>query len=264
VKTDPIFYQLFQTLPSTFFELINQAPETANDYQFASVEIKQLAFRIDGVFLPKENASLPPIYFVEVQFQSDKKFYSRFFAEIHLYLDKTELTNNWRSVVIYPSRIVDIGERERYSELLASERVRIIYLDELELETQESIGLGTVKLVVAPESTAASKARDLINLAKSRVADAINQREIVELIETIVLYKFPQKSREEIEEMLGLGDLKQTRVYQEAKLEGKIEAIPFMLNFGLTVEQIAEALGLDVELVRKVAKQSSSQQNNRE
>ncbi|HLO86860.1 MAG TPA: hypothetical protein VK203_17920 [Nostocaceae cyanobacterium] len=70
--------------------------------------------------------------------------------------------------------------------------------------------------------------------------------------------------------MLGLGDLKETRVYQEAKLEGKIEgriegkieAIPFMLNLGATVEQIAEALGLDVELVRKVAEQSHYQQNN--
>ncbi len=57
--------------------------------------------------------------------------------------------------------------------------------------------------------------------------------------------------------MLGLSDLKQTRVYQEAKLEGKLEgkleAVPFMLSLGGTVEQIAEALGLDVSLVRLVA-----------
>jgi predicted transposase YdaD len=52
VKTDTIFYRLFQSFPSIFFELINQPPEIANAYQFSSVEVKQLAFRIDGVFLP--------------------------------------------------------------------------------------------------------------------------------------------------------------------------------------------------------------------
>jgi predicted transposase YdaD len=56
--------------------------------------------------------------------------------------------------------------------------------------------------------------------------------------------------------MLGLSDLKQMRVYQEAleegKLEGKLETVPFMLRLGTTVEQIAQALGLDVEQVRQV------------
>ena len=256
VKTDTIFYRLFQSFPSIFFELINQPPETADTYQFSSIEVKQLAFRIDGVFLPKSNAS-SPIYFVEVQFQPDKKFYSRFFTEIFLYLDKTELTNNWRGVVVYPSSSVDIAETERYIELLTSGRIRRIYLDELDSAAEQSIGIGTVKLVIEPESSAAEKARKLINLTKQQITDEITQREFLELIETIIIYKFPKKSREEIEKMLGLSELKQTRVYQEAKLEGKLEgkleAVPFMLSLGATLEQIAEALGIDVELVRLVA-----------
>ncbi|MDY7022905.1 MAG: hypothetical protein SWJ54_16415 [Cyanobacteriota bacterium] len=79
-------------------------------------------------------------------------------------------------------------------------------------------------------------------------------------------------SREEIEAMFGLSDLKQTRVYQEGKAEGliegkaegKLESIPGLLAIGLTVEQIATALGLDVEQVRTVAEQQplSSEQNN--
>ena len=80
-----------------------------------------------------------------------------------------------------------------------------------------------------------------------------------------MLKKFPQRGREEIEKMFGFSELKQTKVYQEAKqegkvegkvqgkLEGKLEAVPFMLNLGATVEQIAEALDLDVELVRLVS-----------
>jgi predicted transposase YdaD len=85
------------------------------------------------------------------------------------------------------------------------------------------------------------------------------------LIETIIVYKFTQKSREEIAQMLGLSDLKQTRVYQEAfeegkvegkqegKTEGKLETIPFMLTLGLSMEQIAQGLGLDIEQVRQTA-----------
>ena len=55
--------------------------------------------------------------------------------------------------------------------------------------------------------------------------------------------------------MLGLGELKKTRFYQEAfeegKQEGKLETVPILLQQGLTVEQIAEALNLDLETVRK-------------
>lgn len=79
MKTDSIFYRIFQTLPQSFFELINLPPSEANAYDFASVELKQTAFRIDGVFVPKDNQPKRTIYFVEVQFQRDEDFYSRFF-----------------------------------------------------------------------------------------------------------------------------------------------------------------------------------------
>ncbi len=253
MKTDTIFYRLFQSFPSIFFELINQPPEAANAYQFSSVEVKQLSFRIDGVFLPVSNAPSPPIYFVEVQFQPDPKFYSRFFTEIFLYLDKTKLSNNWRGVIVYPTRSIDTGETERYIELLNPQRVRRIYLDELGSTSQPSIGIGTVQLVVEPEETAGTKARALIDQARLEIADEATQQELIQLIETIIVYKFPQKSREEIAQMLGLSDFRQTRVYQETAEEVKLESVPRFLALGLSVEQIAEGLGLNVEQVRQVA-----------
>ncbi len=76
---------------------------------------------------------------------------------------------------------------------------------------------------------------------------------------------------EEIQQMFGLSELKQTRVYQQAfaegmeagkqegietgRQEGKLLAVPAMLAAGLTVEQIAQALELSVENVREVAQQ---------
>jgi len=55
MKTDTIFYQLFQSFPSIFFELIQLPISEANNYRFDSVEVKQLSFRLDGVFLPQNN-----------------------------------------------------------------------------------------------------------------------------------------------------------------------------------------------------------------
>ncbi|HEY9607896.1 Rpn family recombination-promoting nuclease/putative transposase [Allocoleopsis sp.] len=253
MKTDTLFYRLFQSFPSIFFELINQPPAEANAYQFSSVEVKQLSFRIDGVFLPVSNAPSRPIYFVEVQFQPDPKFYSRFFTEIFLYLDKTKLRNNWRGVVVYPTRSIDTGETKRYIELLHPQRVRRIYLDELGSTPQPSIGIETVKLVIEPEETAGTKARELIGQARLEIADEAAQQELIELIERIISYKFPQKSREEIAQMLGLTDFRQTRVYQETAEEVKLESVPRFLSLGLSVEQIAQGLDLDIEQVRQAA-----------
>ncbi len=59
--------------------------------------------------------------------------------------------------------------------------------------------------------------------------------------------------------MFGLSELKQTRVYQEALEEGerkaKLESIPRFLAFGLSLEQIAQGLGLSLEEVRQTVQQ---------
>ncbi|MEH1899074.1 MAG: Rpn family recombination-promoting nuclease/putative transposase [Nostoc sp.] len=71
-----------------------------------------------------------------------------------------------------------------------------------------------------------------------------------------------------MEAMFGLSKLKQTRVYQEAKQEGKeegkeegrfeakLEAVPKLLALGLSVEQIAQALDLDVAQVQQAVQQT--------
>jgi predicted transposase/invertase (TIGR01784 family) len=127
VKTDSIFYRLFETFPESFFDLLNLPPETVNHYQFSSLEVKQLAFRLDGVFLP-DNLN-EPIYFVEVQFQKDERFYSRFFSEIFLYFHQSESNNNWQGVIIYPHPGIENSPKSRYQEFFESGRVNCYYLN---------------------------------------------------------------------------------------------------------------------------------------
>ena len=263
MKTDSIFYSLFQSFPSIFFELINHSPEEATSYEFTSREVKQLAFRLDGLFLPKTDEPDKPFYLVEVQFQPDTSLYYRVFAELFLFLRQYQPSHPWQIVVIYPNRSIEREQTLHFGNLLALNQVRRIYLDELGEAAERSLGVGVVKLVIEPEETAGQLARYLIEQAQQQLTDEAVQRDLINLIETIIVYKLPQKSREEIAAMLGLSELKKTRFYQEVfeegKQEGKQEAIPQLLLMGLSLEQIAQALDLPIEVVQQAAQQITSQ-----
>jgi predicted transposase/invertase (TIGR01784 family) len=175
VKTDSIFYRLFQEFPGIFFELIGVPPDNIGSYQFSSVEIKQTAFRIDGVFLPVQGEE-QQIYFVEVQFQTDEDFYSRLFAEVCLYLRQNRPQNDWSAIVLYPNRSVDTGNIKHYREFFASQRVRRIYLDELGDAASLPLGIATIKLVIADTNTAIPQATQLINRTKLELTSQLQQQ----------------------------------------------------------------------------------------
>lgn len=73
------------------------------------------------------------------------------------------------------------------------------------------------------ESEAPEVARFLL-ARTSEEAPQPSSRVIMEMITTIIVYKFEQFSRMEVEEMLGI-TLKHTKVYQEIKEEGREEGI---------------------------------------
>jgi predicted transposase YdaD len=50
MRRDSIFYKLFKQFPGLLFDLVDKPPPAAEKYQFESVEVKETAFRIDGVF----------------------------------------------------------------------------------------------------------------------------------------------------------------------------------------------------------------------
>lgn len=130
MKTDTLFYRLFQRSPNIFFDLIGQPTSDASSYEFRSVEIKQTAFRIDGVLLPVRGSN-HPVYFSEVQFQKDLQLYHRFFAELFLYLSQHPTTYDWQGILIYPNRSLEPDEVRLHQVLLDSPKVRRIYLNEL-------------------------------------------------------------------------------------------------------------------------------------
>lgn len=131
---------------------------------------------------------------------------------------------------------------------------------------ENSIALGIVKLVMAPAENTTEQARKLIDQTRQQLAGEDIQRDVLELLERVLVYKLPQLSTQELEQMFTLDDLKKTRVYQEAFLEGKaaakqetqLENVQRLLQIGLSLDQIALGLDLPIEEVRKIAEQSQS------
>lgn len=225
MKTDPLFYQLFQTIPQLLFDLLDQPTDQALLYQFTSEELKQTAFRLDGIFRPPDEQSDWPLFFVEVQFQLDAEIYSRLFTEIFLYLRQHRPVHPWHAVVIYPTRSVDPGEHRHYQALLDSSYVTRVYLEEW-AQPRHTLSHQLIGLLLAPPSHAINEARSV--LRHLRAAGGIDTRlttDIVNLVETIVVYKLPTVGRERIQAMLDLTDvdLKQTRFYQDVFAEGRQE-----------------------------------------
>ncbi len=225
MKTDSLFYRLFHALPQLLFDLIEQPSADSAQYRFESVELKQTAFRIDGVVLPPADRPDWPVFFVEVQFQPDPDLYARLFAEVFLYLRQQRPTHPWRAVVIYPTRAVDPGNHLHYQVLLRSDHVTQVYLDEWarprQTLTQQVMGV----LLAEPQQAIIEAQTVLRQLRGKDTIDSALTTTIVNLVETILVYKLPTLSREEIQVMLELTDtdLKQTRFYREVFTEGRQE-----------------------------------------
>ncbi|MCC3419995.1 MAG: Rpn family recombination-promoting nuclease/putative transposase [Microcoleus sp. PH2017_07_MST_O_A] len=253
MKTDSLFYSIFQEFPFIFFALLGIPADATNQYQFTSQEVKQLAFRLDGLFLPIVADSQLPFYIVEVQFQPDPNLYYRLFAELFIYLKQYQPPHPWQLVRIY--------------------------LDELTQPETASLPIKLLKLVIEPENTASDLAINLARQAETEIVNIAVRESFINLLETIIVYKLPQKTREEIAAMFNLSELKKTRFYQDVFAEGQAEAeaqlqaeakqrekaaILRMFNVGLITEQIALFLDLPVAEVAKIvteAQQKQAEQN---
>ncbi|MBW4477598.1 MAG: Rpn family recombination-promoting nuclease/putative transposase [Tolypothrix brevis GSE-NOS-MK-07-07A] len=224
MRRDSIFYKLFQQSPSLLFELLTNPPENAAEYIFDSVAVKEPKFEIDGVFLPPQNQSPGAVYFCEVQFQRDEKLYERVFAESSLYFYRNRHRfSDWQAVIIYPSRNIEQSDIYPHRTQLNGEQVHRIYLDELGDIRSLPVWVGLMVLTTLEEERTTEEARYLLSRSQQETPQPEN-RAIIDLLTTIMVYKFEGKSQREVEEMLGI-TLQETRVYKEIKQEGLQEGL---------------------------------------
>jgi predicted transposase/invertase (TIGR01784 family) len=252
MRRDSIFYSLFKQSPSLLFELLDEVPDTATQYRFESVAVKEPTFTIDGVFLPPETAPPGTVFFAEVQMQRDDRLYERLFSEsmAHFYRNRNYYSD-WQAVVIYPSRSTEQDETHPYRALLHSDQVHRVYLDELGAIEAVPLGVAAMVLTIVEEDEAPEKARMLIGRANQEITALPVKQGIIDIVSTIITYKFTNLSRKEIETMLGT-KLEETRVYKEAREEERNEIAVNMIRKKIDLATIAEVTGLSVEQLQKL------------
>jgi len=263
MKTDSLFYRLFETSPETFFLVLGMSADSARDmaarYQYEAIEFKETAHRVDGVFLPKEPGL--PLYVCEVQFYWKPSVFADLLAKVYTYLKQHDPGQSFCGVVLFADRALEPEELTPYQPLLAAGLIRRFYLEELPEVAHAPLGLSILYLIRQTESAAPARARELVARTKSEIGDEALRADLIELIETVIIYKLPRLSREEIQAMLQVHDIRETKVFQEAMEEGiekerqrsleeKRRGVARLAAMKMSAEKIAEILELDIAMVR--------------
>jgi len=273
MKTDSFINRFFGEFLGAFFTLIGEDEHEAERYEFTSIEVKDLAFRFDGVVQPA--APDDKLYFFEAQFQPEEDFYLRFFGEIAVYLRQKNPKHVWRAVVLFPNEAADPGVHPHYEEFFESGRLRRVYLTAVPPELLEKFPLNLLRIIIEPEGKVIATAEEIIRQLPEQISDERIQEVLVDLLMNLLLSKLPKMSRQEIEKMFAplLSDIKKSRFYQEVADEVEQELTPkiaqeskygiakTMLKKNFDLELIAEIIGLSPEEIRALSQQMTDGTN---
>ena len=215
MRRDSIFFQLFKRSPEILFGLMPQPPINTAGYTFESIAVKETTFTIDGVFVPPNPSG--DIVFAEVQFQPDKMLDERILSESAIYIYRNINTfHDWRVVIIYPTRSTEQESSKMPPELFESGRINRIYLDELGAISQLPTGSAMTVLTTKEGESAVTEARGMLE----RSIGSAESGAIMDMVVTIMAYKFNKLNQDEVAQMLGI-ELSEVRAFQDAINEGE-------------------------------------------
>lgn len=123
--------------------------------------------------------------------------------------------------MVFPERPADTGIITPYEGLIGCGLLRRVYLSDLLGAEHLGFNARLARLVILDRAQASAEARAWAAQRDS----TFDPLETLDLIETILVHKFPQLTREEDRAMLHLpiSDVKKTRFYQEVFGEGREE-----------------------------------------
>jgi predicted transposase/invertase (TIGR01784 family) len=280
MKTDVLFYKLFEMLPVLPFRLANIFYDQTAGYRFESVELKQQAQRPDGVLMPERMKA--PVIVTEVQFQSDAMIYTRLVSETALLQLQHPERENWEMVLFLRSESIDVPRR-MWQALVDSEHLHVVYLDKISvysllpvirpfIEAEQEAALHLLHLTTTPVNVEMDRKIAGEFASANRQADSTALRKTFqELFVNLMLSKHPSLSYEEILAMIdtveifdSIGENRSVREYaeriaqkvkveakMEGKLEGKLETVRSLLTMGLSIQQVADALQLPVDVIER-------------
>jgi predicted transposase YdaD len=217
MKTDKRFYRIFLSQPDLIAELLPGVPPNC-EFEYSAPVVKEIEVRLDGLLIPSSDDLSLPLVFLEAQMQADVNFYGRYFAGIYLYLRQYKANRPWKGLLILNRRSHDLGSEVPY-QLQLDRQVQRLYLEDLLPLTELSPNLAMLRLFFLPEEEVSAAARLILD---NPPTEAEFQRRL-DLVEAILVNKFPQLSFEEVLKMLDLKEvnLSETRFYQDVLQKGR-------------------------------------------
>jgi predicted transposase/invertase (TIGR01784 family) len=217
--------------------------------------------------MPKKSGL--PLYFVEVQFQRVPSFYANLFAKVFGYLDQNDPRQEWFAVALFPTRAEEPTHCGPYEDLLASQRVKRIYLEDYLSQDDPPVGIGLLQLLFASVKKAQFLAPRLVHKANVDFSGSEIQAKVVELVERLLMVRFPGIGPEAIRMKFKLHDIRESKVWKEAAQEGREEGreeglhegdtnrlrqiVKTLLGKGKSIEEISELLDMPKAQVSAIA-----------
>lgn len=248
MRTDALFYELFQTAPQTFFELLQITPVCT--YRFESITVKASEKRIDGVIEPSDEQQ--PVYFLEVQAFPDDTIYWRTLREVATYFEQRSARNdNWQAVVLWLNKEDDPGLRT-LKPLTYKPAARLVSADLIKLLKklpETSLVLNVLRPLLAKSEREVRNhvVQWVENIRQTPNLDPQTEEKLVAILSQLIEQKFKTLSYKELAAMLRLTPLRETESVQEVLKEERVDLLMIMIDnkFSLS-DALNQALRADL------------------
>lgn len=263
MKTDPLFYELFQAAPQTFFELVQITPPCP--YRFESITVKMSEKRIDGVLEPLD--ANQPYYFLEVQAFPDDVIYWRATREVATFFEQRPHLKDtkWQAIVLWLNIADDPGFGPL--RLLARKpKPNLLSLDLIELLKklpETSLVLNVLRPLLAEDEREVREhvVQWVEHIRQATSADANLEERLISVFSQLIEQKFKTLNYKELSQMLRLTPLRETTSGQELLKEDRIDILlnQIEVKFGISPEMAekltTELAQLDVTTLKALLRQ---------
>lgn len=221
MKSDAIFYELFQTAPQIFFELMQITPSCP--YRFESLTVKTTEKRIDGILEPEQEGET--IYFLEVQAFPDETIYWRTLREVSTYFEQRpdRKDNDWQAVILWLDSNDDpgFGTAPIYGINNSQRLVSVELLALLKQLDEQTLALNVLRpLTVDREAQVRQNLFTWIeNIQNTPNLKPDVEQRLITILSQIIEQRFKTLTYEELSKMLNLTPFRETVTFQEALQE---------------------------------------------